>query len=209
VDSPYKVITPPPQPPPIGLGHALQSTGNKSPVFTTNNEEKHMSKTRELMVQWLRDAHAMENAAIEILEKQASNLEHYPELQAKVSEHFEVTKEQEQMLRKLLERMDDGRSILKDTGGKLMGNMAVMTNMMAEDEVVKNCLADFAFENFEIASYKALIGAAEQAGEPDVKKVCERILEQEVEMANWLEQKLPGITANYLERKEAGEPAKR
>jgi ferritin-like metal-binding protein YciE len=44
-----------------------------------------MAVSRENLTAWLRDAYAMENQAIEILEKQASRLEHYPELRAKVS----------------------------------------------------------------------------------------------------------------------------
>ena len=43
-----------------------------------------MAVSRDNLTAWLRDAYAMENQAIEILEKQANRLEHYPELRAKV-----------------------------------------------------------------------------------------------------------------------------
>ena len=42
-----------------------------------------MAVSRDNLTAWLRDAYAMENQAIEILEKQANRLEHYPELRAK------------------------------------------------------------------------------------------------------------------------------
>ena len=35
----------------------------------------------------------------------------------------------------------------------------------SEDEVVKEAVADYAFEHFEIASYKALVAAAHELGE--------------------------------------------
>jgi ferritin-like metal-binding protein YciE len=168
-----------------------------------------MAASKDLLVQWLRDAHAMESAAIEILEKQTKNLENYPSLKRKLEDHLEETKQQEQMVRECIEQLDTGTSVIKDTSGKLMGNMAAITNMMAEDEVVKNGIADFAFENFEIASYRSLVGAAEQLGETRVKEVCETILKQEEAMAGWLNENLPEVTQEYLRRKDAGEPAKR
>ena len=66
------------------------------------------------------------------------------------------------------------------------------------DELVKNGLSDYAAEHFEIASYRALITAARLLGENQVVQVCESILRDEQEMANWLEQTLPTIVQEYL-----------
>jgi ferritin-like metal-binding protein YciE len=53
--------------------------------------------------------------------------------------------------------LDGDTSTFKDTTGKLMGDMNAIFNSMQDDEVVKNTIADYAFENFEIACYKSLI----------------------------------------------------
>ena len=53
-----------------------------------------MTVSRENLTTWLRDAYAMENQAIEILKKQVSRLEHYPELRAKVSSHLDESHRQ-------------------------------------------------------------------------------------------------------------------
>ena len=41
-----------------------------------------------------------------------------------------------------------------------------MGGMFTSDEVVKGGSASYAFEHFEIANYRALIGAADHLGEP-------------------------------------------
>jgi ferritin-like metal-binding protein YciE len=53
-----------------------------------------MAVSGENLTAWLRDAHAMENQAIEMLEKQANRFEHYPELRAKVRSHLDETHRQ-------------------------------------------------------------------------------------------------------------------
>ncbi|MBK5960204.1 hypothetical protein CCR97_18640 [Rhodoplanes elegans] len=43
------------------------------------------------LLDWLRDAHAMEKHAEQMLSNTASRLEHYPELRAKIERHLEQT----------------------------------------------------------------------------------------------------------------------
>lgn len=57
-------------------------------------------------------------------------------------------------------------------------------------------------ENFEIASYKALIAAAQQVGANDVVQVCERILRDEEDMARFLEQNLPMVVHQAMSRQQ-------
>jgi ferritin-like metal-binding protein YciE len=168
-----------------------------------------MATHHDALTAWLRDAHAMENQAIKILEGQDERLEHYPELRAKVHEHLQQTRRQAEMLEDCLERLGEDRSAFKAGMGKLMGNMQAMSGLFVGDEVVKGALASYTFEQFEIASYKSLIAAAEEAGEAEVRGVCERILGEEEDMARWLGDHLPEVTRAYLMREAAGQPAKR
>ncbi len=46
---------------------------------------------------------------------------------------------------------------------------------MASDEVLKNTLASAAFEQFEAASYRMLVTAAQVPGKPQIAKTCETI----------------------------------
>lgn len=167
------------------------------------------NNTREHLLDWLRDAHAMEQAAISILERQNERLETYPDMHRKVQEHLETSRRQAEQVKGLIEQLGGDTSALKQGAAKLMGNAAAINNAAASDEVVKNAIADYAFEHFEIASYRSLIGAAEELGETQVAETCRTILRQEEEMARWLEQQLPQVTSQFLSRDAADVQAKR
>lgn len=92
---------------------------------------------------------------------------------------------------------------------RFTGTMNALGSSAAGDEAVKAHLADYAFEHMEIASYRILIATTKHVGDVQTQRVCEEILSQEEEMANWLGQELEGTTQAYLDRIEAGEPAKR
>lgn len=165
--------------------------------------------TREHLIDWLRDAHGMEVEALDILEKQASRLESYPEMQARVQQHAEETRRQADRVAGCIERLGGDTSTVKDVTGKMMGTMAALTNAMAGDEVVKNALADYAFEHFEIACYRSLIAAAEAAGDEQTAGVCREILREEEAMAGWVGERIPTLTQSFLQRDAAGLQAKR
>jgi ferritin-like metal-binding protein YciE len=55
----------------------------------------------------------------------------------------------------------------------------------------------------EIASYKALIVAADDAGLTSVAQACRSILQDEEQMAAWLDQQLPTIVRATLAQQAA------
>ncbi|MGO4843992.1 DUF892 family protein, partial [Rhizobiaceae sp. 2RAB30] len=69
--------------------------------------------TREWFIQWLRDAHAMEEQAETILKGQLSRIENYPELSDRISTHLQETKIQASRLTGCLEDLDESTSGLK------------------------------------------------------------------------------------------------
>jgi ferritin-like metal-binding protein YciE len=93
--------------------------------------------------------------------------------------------------------------------GKASAAMQGLGGMFAGDEVVKGAMAGYVFEHLEIASYTALIAAAEECGEAEIARVCRENLAEEKAMADWLQQQLPAVTRAFLKREEAGAPAKR
>ncbi|GGZ08208.1 ferritin-like domain-containing protein [Pseudoduganella plicata] len=149
---------------------------------------------------WLRDAHAMEQQAEKMLTAQAERLEHYPELKARIIQHIEETRGQQGLLDEAMARRGVSNSIIKDLGGKLMAFGQAVGGMTVSDEVVKGAMAGYVFENLEIASYTALIAAAEQAGDATTKAACEQIIVQEKAMAAWLLDHLPQLTQAFLVR---------
>lgn len=169
-----------------------------------------MSTNKERLLEWLRDAHAMEVQAEEVLKTQASRIKNYPQLKARIEQHVEETRAQAGLLAGCIDRLGGSTSTLKDTGGKLMALGQSLGGLMVGDEVVKSVLSCYTFEHMEIASYRILIAAAEQADDYHTKDICERILVEEETMAKWLGDHLAEITRQYLTREsDQGAEAKR
>lgn len=168
-----------------------------------------MATAEENLMVWLRDAHAMETQAIQMLEGQAQRLENYPELRSKVQDHIQETRRQAEMVEQCIDRRGGRTSGLKEAAAGFTGNMQALSGIFMSDEVMKGSIASYTFEQFEIANYRALIAAAEQVGDQETRSTCEQILRQEEAMASWLSQHLPQVTRQYLERDATGGPAKR
>lgn len=151
---------------------------------------------------WLRDAHAMEEQAEKMLSATSDRLKHYPELKARIDEHLVETREQARLVRTCIERRGGDTSGTKDFMAKMTAMAQGLSGMFVEDEVVKATLASYTFEHMEIASYRALIAAAEAVGDAETQQVCARILPQEEAMAKWLADHLPGTVTKFLSRSE-------
>lgn len=153
---------------------------------------------KDTLSTWLKDAYAMEQGIVEILERQIDQMEDLPEAQEKMREHLAVTKTQAERVRGCVERLGDDVSHVKSGLSNFLGAVQGMSTMMANDKTVKNALANYAIEHFEIASYMANAVAARDLGYDDIASVCETIMMEEQEMATWLEQQLPMVTRQHL-----------
>jgi Uncharacterized protein conserved in bacteria len=152
----------------------------------------------EVFIDGLRNAHAMEKQALSIMQPQLNRLEHYPQVSALLERHIRETEGQIQRLDQIFENLDESSSGLKDTMLSLSGSMAALTHSMASDEILKNSLANFAFENFEIAAYTALITAAEQANLSHAVPLLKQNLDEEVAMASQIHDGLPEVVRQYI-----------
>jgi ferritin-like metal-binding protein YciE len=154
---------------------------------------------QELFVVGLHNAHALEKQALSIMTPQASRIEHYPELADRLQSHIEETHGQISRLEQILSDHGESRSTLKDTVLGLAGGMAAIGHSLAGDEILKNSFANYAFENFEIASYKSLIVMAEDSGFTQAVPLLRQTLGEEQAMAEWIDGFLPVVTRRYVE----------
>ncbi|WP_431034784.1 ferritin-like domain-containing protein [Pseudomonas yamanorum] len=161
-----------------------------------------MATPQENLLDWLRDAHAMEQQAESMLKAQSKRLEHYPELKARIDEHIQETLGQQELIDECLSRLGGGSSTIKDMTGRLMAFGQAVGGTLMSDEVIKGAMAGYVFENVEIAAYTVLIAAARAAGDRETLAACERILPQEIAMAEWLLAHLPELTEAFLVRSE-------
>lgn len=170
-----------------------------------------MTHARDNFLAWLRAAHAMEEQAITMLSAQSRRIESYPDLKARIVWHLHETEEHARALKALLDQFSGtgGVSAIKDMAAKLTARAQGVGGMLTSDEVVKGATASYAFEHMEIASYRVLIAAADELDEMEAKAVFERILADEIAMADWLEANLDTITRIFLMRDERDLMAKR
>ena len=165
---------------------------------------------KDRFIAWLRDAHAMEEQALTMLTAQAKRIQSYPELKAQIERHVLETQEHLRLLQELLDTLPSGGiSLVRDLTGRLAATAQGLGGVLTSDEVVRGAMAGYAFEHMEIAAYRVLIAAADELGEVEAKAVFERILQEEIAMADWLEGNLDDTTRLYLLRAERDLQAKR
>jgi ferritin-like metal-binding protein YciE len=157
----------------------------------------------------LRNQHAVENQAIELLERQVGRLENYPEMASRMREHITESKEQASRLEELLAALDTSHSTVKDTMMSIVGNLAALMHAPAPDEVIKNTFANYAFEHFEIAAYKSLLTLAELTGDTRADRLLHQSLLEEEAMAQWIDRHIAQTTRTFVALSEAGETAGR
>jgi ferritin-like metal-binding protein YciE len=162
---------------------------------------------REIYITGLRNQHAVENQAIELLERQVGRLENYPEMEARMRRHIEESREQARRLEDLLSQFATSHSAMKDTMMSLVGNMAALGHSVAPDEVVKNTFANFAFEHYEIASYLSLLTLADVVGHSNGPAALRTSLKEEQDMAAWIADHIDATTRRFMQRSEAGQKA--
>lgn len=151
---------------------------------------------RDLFVVGLRNAHAVEKQALSIMEPQLSRIENYPEVADQLRKHIEETHGQIARLDEILAGFDSSSSGLKDMALSMTGGMAALAHTVAGDEILKNSFANYAFEHFEMASYKSLITLAEDGGFGSISLLKQSLGEEE-RMAQWIDEALPTITRRY------------
>ena len=153
---------------------------------------------REIFITGLRNAHAMETQAREMMERQSERLDNYPEVKARVEQHLRETEGQIDRLDRLLGSAGESASTLKDATQSFMGNMVAMAHTVMPDEILKNTFANNAFEHFEIAAYKSLLALADIAGASSAKPLLAASLKEEEAMAAWIDQHIDSVTRSYV-----------
>jgi ferritin-like metal-binding protein YciE len=164
---------------------------------------------RSLFVTGLKNAHALEQQASQIIGRQLDRIESYPEVADRLRKHLDETRTHQQRVEEILGSLNETWSAIKDFGAGFMGNMAALAHTPAPDEILKNSFANLAFENYEIAAYTSLIALGEANGANGALTALNQTLKEEQDMAKWVADHLRGITLTYLERRSAGAQADR
>jgi ferritin-like metal-binding protein YciE len=152
----------------------------------------------ELLVAWLRDAHAMEKGIVTALENHAKGAAAFPTLRARLDQHVMESREHVNLVEQCLRQLGEEPSSIKNTVSRFLGAVQSAAASAFQDDVVKNSLQDYGTEHFEVACYRALIEAATALNRPEMVQIFRRILREEEAMAQFLEQQLPTVVHETL-----------
>jgi ferritin-like metal-binding protein YciE len=130
------------------------------------------------LVKYLRDAHALEGQALQLLEAGPKLAEHDP-LARVFSEHLEQTREHQRLVDERLSAHEAGPSRIQAAGMRL-GALNIGGFFKAQPDTPPK-LAGFAyaFEALEVAAYELLTRVARRAGDEETVAVAQRIAGEE------------------------------
>jgi len=161
-----------------------------------------MATAEERLMEWLRDAHAMEEQSETMLKHFADRVENYPDIKAKLEEHLAQGHRQAERLRACIERRGGDISTTKELLAKFVGMSQGLSGIFVGDEIIKGVMAVHTFEQMGVASYTVLLAAAGVAGDPETRSACEQGLRETQAMADWYKDRLADLTRRYLGREE-------
>jgi ferritin-like metal-binding protein YciE len=179
-----------------GLAYACPWSGEEK----NHHSRETIMSSKEQLTTWLNSAYSMEQSLIRVLENHAKDAKDHPEIRQRDEQHIEETRRHAESVKQCLALLGEKPSTMKTAMGSIMGAAQGMATGMFSDELMKNCLADYAAEHFEIACYRSLIVAAEEIGQPEIARICRGILREEEAMAQWLDDHLADVTRLTLQQ---------
>ena len=150
------------------------------------------------LVKYLNDAHLMEMQSLTMLEK-AIEISGDLQLSQLYRGHLNDTRDHERYVKQRLEAMGESPSPMKNLAGKVgaMG-LGILTQVMPDTPAKLAGLA-FAYENFEVASYKMLRKVAEIAEDEETLSLCDRLIPVEQQAAELIANNLDLAVHRSLE----------
>src|SRR5207237_10681761 len=106
----------------------------------------------------------MEAATTDNLERLIARADKYPQLRTHMRDHLEVSRRQKDELEEQLKALGSDTSTLKDMAMRLAGRLEPLLSGVTADDMPTHCIAAHSWEQFEIAAYRSMLGAAEELG---------------------------------------------
>lgn len=142
-------------------------------------------------------------------ERQVQRFQRYPKVEGRMRQHVDEKTVHMERVERILSDLGESTSTLKDTMMAMSGNMGAMMNAMADDEILKNSMANAAMAQFEIAAYESLITMGAAAGATEAIRTLQQTLSEERAMAAWLSDNLRGTVLIHMQLRSQGDEASR
>lgn len=150
------------------------------------------------LIKWLNTAYASEMQIVDILKHHVEDAIDYPEIKEKIQQHLELSKEHAEKVKKCITELGGEVNKIKAGVMQLIGEAAGITSGVMGTPVIENAIKEFATENYELALYSVIHRYAEELDETEVMDTVESILDDEMEMADWLDANLTELVDNII-----------
>jgi ferritin-like metal-binding protein YciE len=137
---------------------------------------------QEKLVEYLQDAHAMEQNTLQMLDSLIASTKDSL-VKEDLQLHRQETERQIQRLRQRLEELDEGPSGLKDIGARASTMPKGLFDQLRGDQPGRNARDAYMTEHLEIAAYQLLERVAERAGDTRTAEIARQNRAEEEEMA--------------------------
>ena len=156
---------------------------------------------REKLVDYIEDAHAMEQSVSRYLDSMISTTDD-PEIRSMLEHHKEETERHERLLRERLDVLGAGTSTRKEAQTVAGALLKGIGDVARTDKPGKNARDAYVTEHMEIAAYRLLERLAVRAGDQETAEVARRNCADDEAMA----QKIDSNWDKFLDLtlKEAG-----
>ena len=149
---------------------------------------------RELLTDYLRDIHALEEQSLEQL-RSAPDIAGEPALAAALRDHLKETQRHERVVRELLAKRNGGSSRVKDAIMRVGGEGFVMFARAQPDTPGKLAAHALSYEALEWAAYDLLEQLAVRAGDQEVIEAARSIRDDEAGMMRRIESLFDGTAS--------------
>ncbi|MCL5410924.1 MAG: ferritin-like domain-containing protein [Patescibacteria group bacterium] len=150
-----------------------------------------------IIINFLKDAYAMEEAIIEILEQHASDTEDI-DIKMALEDKVESIAEQAEKIKDRVEELDDEVSTAKTGLAFVIRNMEEYHQGFEKGRIIKDTIIEYGIDCFQKATFKAIFTAAEVCRDDKTMKLCEELIGDERGTSEYLDHNLAGVVINYI-----------
>lgn len=144
------------------------------------------NKLQEKVVDYLQDAHAMEQNVLRMLDSMISTTKD-TEVRSRLEQHKQETVRHEQRLRERLSALGKSTSVTAEAAAIAGAVLKGVGDKMRSDKPGKNARDGYITEATEIAAYQLLERLAYRAGDRETARVAHENLVDEEEMSRWID----------------------
>ena len=157
-----------------------------------------MVASRELLIAWLNDTYAIEQAHVTILERYMQDFSDNADIRTELRHYLSETRGQMNDVKECIVSLGGNVTQLTAALSKVVSSLQEASASPYNDEQVKHLSMLHAAAHYEHASYTAVAEAAHSLDEDDIAETCEQLAEQELAMADWATEQLPAAVSHCL-----------